>query len=1205
MHAQEYFYRDKEGRGIGPLALDALAKFRLAGVLGGDTPVRAADSADWKPCRDIIADAPASPPATPAPTAPAFGGSSTSRMKWVIVVLAAIAVVLVFRYGISGTPSASDGERAIQARIKAESEGRIKLTKFHKTNAQQGELFGVKLYDLEFEAEIEFTENCKWITGLMGMQAGFRTSKPAAQQSSGFSWNKWIDDTQNPGVVVTNGQRLLLTGVVSFEKKEKGWLVNEVKLKSSKVVAGSPDVPTQRAATTAATSPPESPAKSSENNQIREKAERGDASAQSQLGVMYWNGLGVEKNYPEALKWLRKAADQGEAEAEFYLGFSYALGTGVEKNEAQAVKWYQKAADHGNAQAQVYLARALEAGNGTRKDAVEAVKWYQKAAEKGDSQAQEHLGEIYDNGWGVPRNQDIAVDWYRKAAKAGSKFSEARLGEIFPSDAAEAARVASLRCVNNLKQVGLAFKLWSGDNGDRLPFNVPVKEGGTRELCDRGADGFDKNSHLHFLVMSNEVAIPKLLVCPADTSKRPARDFRSELRPENVTYKVRTVPTVSESSPGEVLAICPIHHYVLYCDGTVTTVGGSDDASTPNSRQTEAVSSTGIPGQTERLALAARTQVATFRTAINMFEVDNGYFPKSLEDLVSKPQGASNWHGPYLDSPTVPLDPWGHAYIYEHPGKHNPSSYDVMSMGPDGRVGGGDDITNWLDPEKPATTSSSQTESGMASQNAGVRSQESATLQESSNPALNEAVARLKWQQCQNNLKQIHLALRLWSGDNKDFLPRDFQSVSNELSTPKILICPADESRSPVSHFTDLSDRSVSYRLLVAGADGFTLKSETVCVACLVHRRGIRWDGAITDSLPDTALLPSAANPSDDAADSYLIEPHLGVGKIRAGMTAQQVIEQFGQPGSLGMNLTNILSYYTLGFSAWVGRDGFVMRVLCGSPTTNDDRGARAFKGRTKEGIGMGSTRADLVKAFGEPSSVRNDGAREFLSYRDSGLAFTLTGGAVHQITVDLQKKNSVAVPDSVDKPSAPATPTELPVPKTLAALEQQLKELLGRSPRVPDQPDKILSDEKKGVTISYPAEFEMRTDTFPVVARFYAPVGSTPEPNRASISVTCAPTPLLDRNPSLEAAVNSTIAGTKSTMANATLTSLFKTTLAGAEAQVFVVTGTESGVLRQKAVTVAVCRKHIPGVVLHATPETFPKFWDDYRRVCDSYVLR
>ena len=103
-------------------------------------------------------------------------------------------------------------------------------------------------------------------------------------------------------------------------------------------------------------------------------------------------------------------------------------------------------------------------------------------------------------------------------------------------------------------------------------------------------------------------------------------------------------------------------------------------------------------GRTELARVtAAHTQIATFRTALNAFEIDNGFYPKGkggLLELVQQPRDATQWRGPYLDG-MVPKDPWGRDYIYECPGKHNPTTYDVMSMGPDGRVGGDDDITNW------------------------------------------------------------------------------------------------------------------------------------------------------------------------------------------------------------------------------------------------------------------------------------------------------------------------------------------------------------------------------------------------------------------------------------------------------------------------------------------------------------------------------
>jgi general secretion pathway protein G len=96
---------------------------------------------------------------------------------------------------------------------------------------------------------------------------------------------------------------------------------------------------------------------------------------------------------------------------------------------------------------------------------------------------------------------------------------------------------------------------------------------------------------------------------------------------------------------------------------------------------------------------AAKTQIAAFSTALSAFEVDNGYYPRGkdgLQMLIVTPNDATNWRGPYLEEKGgIPLDPWGRAYIYECPGKRNSSSYDISSMGFDGKEGTEDDITNW------------------------------------------------------------------------------------------------------------------------------------------------------------------------------------------------------------------------------------------------------------------------------------------------------------------------------------------------------------------------------------------------------------------------------------------------------------------------------------------------------------------------------
>jgi hypothetical protein len=133
-------------------------------------------------------------------------------------------------------------------------------------------------------------------------------------------------------------------------------------------------------------------------------------------------------------------------------------------------------------------------------------------------------------------------------------------------------RTSPENCRNNLKQIGLAFKTWSPDQADTFPFNRSTNEGGTREFCARGGDGFDAHAALHFRVLSNEIGSPLLLVCPRDKSRKAAADF-SQLQSSNVTYWLHTGPNVSEENPDVVLAVCPIDGNTLYCDGSVKRTG--------------------------------------------------------------------------------------------------------------------------------------------------------------------------------------------------------------------------------------------------------------------------------------------------------------------------------------------------------------------------------------------------------------------------------------------------------------------------------------------------------------------------------------------------------------------------------------------------------------------------------------------------------
>ncbi len=97
--------------------------------------------------------------------------------------------------------------------------------------------------------------------------------------------------------------------------------------------------------------------------------------------------------------------------------------------------------------------------------------------------------------------------------------------------------------------------------------------------------------------------------------------------------------------------------------------------------------------------VAAKTQIDAFQTALGAYKLDTGTFPtteQGLQALRTPPPGVTNWNGPYLPK-EIPLDPWGHAYVYKYPGDHGDEP-DIISYGPTGQPGGeGEDaeIDSW------------------------------------------------------------------------------------------------------------------------------------------------------------------------------------------------------------------------------------------------------------------------------------------------------------------------------------------------------------------------------------------------------------------------------------------------------------------------------------------------------------------------------
>jgi TPR repeat protein len=81
----------------------------------------------------------------------------------------------------------------------------------------------------------------------------------------------------------------------------------------------------------------------------------GEPEAQNHLGLMFLNGMGVQKDDAEAAQWFQRAADQGVAFAQYQLGISYAQGRGVDRDGEEALKWLTNAALQGLDLAKDYL----------------------------------------------------------------------------------------------------------------------------------------------------------------------------------------------------------------------------------------------------------------------------------------------------------------------------------------------------------------------------------------------------------------------------------------------------------------------------------------------------------------------------------------------------------------------------------------------------------------------------------------------------------------------------------------------------------------------------------------------------------------------------------------------------------------------------------------------------------------------------------
>ena len=160
---------------------------------------------------------------------------------------------------------------------------------------------------------------------------------------------------------------------------------------------------------------------------FKEEADKDDAVAAYNYGVCLAEGLGVEKNLPEALRYLRQSADK-VANAQYWYGRLLREAPEPLRNEAEARQWLTRAGEAGIVDAQVSLADMLVHGAGGPRNHEAALGWFRRAANQGHVGAMFALGALYGGGHEVMWDRRIAQSWFLAAAERGHAQSMMLLG---------------------------------------------------------------------------------------------------------------------------------------------------------------------------------------------------------------------------------------------------------------------------------------------------------------------------------------------------------------------------------------------------------------------------------------------------------------------------------------------------------------------------------------------------------------------------------------------------------------------------------------------------------------------------------------------------------------------------------------------------------------------------------------------------------
>ena len=158
-----------------------------------------------------------------------------------------------------------------------------------------------------------------------------------------------------------------------------------------------------------------------------EMAERGDATAMFNLGVMYQNGYGVEQSYEKAFEYYEQSIEHGDGNGLGNLGFLYHRGLGVEQSYANAVEYYKRGAHLGDVRVMSDLGWMYYNGDGIEQCYETASEYFQQAMDLGDVTGMNSLGWMHHNGDGTFEQSYTQAKYYYKLAIAQEDDSPATL----------------------------------------------------------------------------------------------------------------------------------------------------------------------------------------------------------------------------------------------------------------------------------------------------------------------------------------------------------------------------------------------------------------------------------------------------------------------------------------------------------------------------------------------------------------------------------------------------------------------------------------------------------------------------------------------------------------------------------------------------------------------------------------------------------